>query len=355
MKVKVEKSSLSEAIRKVNKILFDEKDALHLKVYAGKLEISRKSKAVNIISVIPAEGFDENFELTVGAAKFTSLLSKMIGDFVVISKYSESSCRIACGKTRLSLAVIPGCWETLTASGESVKFHDIQSSMMKVMHGLSSCESNHYCKNINLEFCSSGYRLTSTDGHKISIRETVSKDKVTGSFMVPGDICKTMSAILKEDVTMTFDGKLVTFSDGDTWLTSPIPFGKYPALEQKIRDKADEMPYTIAIDKAEFIGAIEIAQVISHDIVLVIGPDKLMVKGQESTAFGDTSIAIEYKLGARTTDERFVFNSELLLDAVKSIPDDVVMLQFESSRFMILMQGDHYLELVCPKLKEGGR
>lgn len=170
--------------------------------------------------------------------------------------------------------------------------------------------------------------------------------------MIPGEGVKIVSEILKNPVTMRYDGSFVTFSDGNTQVTSQIPFGSYPPLESQIRKVLEKMPYMILVDRDAFVRAIEIAHIISDDVVLVMDKNQILVKAKGAKAFGDTAVEYLSNASIKLEKKQFVFQALLLLEAAKSVSEPQIQIRFRSADYMIVIPGEKYLESVCPKRAE---
>lgn len=244
----------------------------------------------------------------------------------------RSRTRIA-GMSRESFPELPEMPETIA----DVPMRALASMIAKTIFAISMEESRFTLNGALLLLKNKGLTMVATDGHRLSMVEyPIDFPSIAGSYraLLPrkamGEILK-MAGEASGDAMVAFagDDNHLFFGFGDRLLMSRKLTGNFPDFERVL---PKDQPNQISLQKDELKGAIErVAQFAderSRAIRLKVGPGEAKVHSSVSeTGESEESIPIEYD--GPTVE--IGFNAQYLLDFLKAIPQDQVLLRFKDA------------------------
>ena len=211
----------------------------------------------------------------------------------------------------------------------------LASMIAKTIFAISMEESRFTLNGALLLLKSNGLVMVATDGHRLSMVEyPIPFPDIAGSYraLLPR---KAMGEILKlageagQDATIEFagDDNHLFFQLGDRLLLSRKLSGNFPDFERVL---PKDQPHEISLQRDEFKAAIErVAQFAderSKAIRLRLSPGEAKVFSSISeTGESEESLAVEYDGEA----VEIGFNAQYLLDFVRAVPQDQVLLRFK--------------------------
>ncbi|MCL2813733.1 MAG: DNA polymerase III subunit beta [Oscillospiraceae bacterium] len=298
----------------------------------------------------------EGGKIIINAAKFSSIVRNLPGGDVLISSGSEFGVTIGGGRSEFNLHGFDGETFPLIPELKGEKNFKINRKILKNM-----ITSTHFAIGVNnarpslngalFEIRNNGLNIIAIDGNRLALRRSfdgVVPDPGEGGetlelgFIVPG---KSLSELLKligdEDETaeieLTKKHFIISF-DNIIYFSRLI---ESEFLDYKRSIKIDPKT-TVAIDTKNFTESVERASLITDDrqktlIKLKFKKEEINIENKEN--YGVLEITSAAQLG-KATDECDIeiydenieigFNHRYLLDALKAVREDKILLKFES-------------------------
>ena len=326
---------------------------LKLDVVNGKLQITGSSPVITIRKIIAVEQLDNFKPVAINANLFLKFLMKVTSEKIrMVNQESKSKddyepleLVIVGGNFRCKLPVIEiDKWLELdrienpnyeVTIASDVLRRDIESCMHAV--GLKS--NNMIMQSVYMHY-GSGFSAMAVDGFRISVRDGCNDIKF--SLLVDGIIMKELIKILNGIVTVAVKGQIAMFSDGKSIISVIQTRGKYYNLEPLI---GQHTHIHVHFNRIELINALEAVTVIKNIVVIRLHGDKAVVSTREST--GDVTVELDVTNNV-DYDFQIALNSSYLIEALKSLREEVVMLEFISKISPIIIREGNALELVLP-------
>ena len=131
----------------------------------------------------------------------------------------------------------------------------LQGVLPAVLPACSTDESKAILQGVRVDCDGAACSLAATDGHRLVMR-SVDSDTPAMALTVPA----RAMALLREPVTVASDDAHVSFTAGDTTITSRILTGRYPDVAQLVPERFD---YSATVDRVAFLRALERIAVIA--------------------------------------------------------------------------------------------
>lgn len=326
---------------------------LKLDIVNGKLQITGSSPVITIRKIIAVEQLDNFKPVAINAKLFLKFLMKVSSEKIRLVNYESdtkdysepSELIISDGKLRCKLPVIEiDKWLELdkfdnpdhevTISSDVLR-HDIESCI----HAVGIKSNNMIMESVYMHF-GTGFSAMAVDGFRISVRDGCNDIKF--SLLIDGLIMKEVIKILYGLVTVSVKGQIVTFSDGKSIISVIQTRGKYYNLEPLI---GQHTHIHVNFDRMELINALEAVTIIKNVVVISLKGDKAIVRTKEAT--GDVTAELDITNNVEY-DFQIALNSSYLIEALKSLREEVVQLEFISKISPIIIREGNALELVLP-------
>lgn len=239
------------------------------------------------------------------------------------------------GKARLKLPVMQAADLPVLprASDAKVLARIPASELLCALSGGSYAAANDdsrpHMSAVQVEFASS-ISMVSTDGQRLALStlklEAESPGSVLLSHRAQGELRKFCES-LDCDVTVSVDGHGVFFACGEHSLNALVVDAVFPPWRRAIptaHEHAIDLHRGSLIDAVKRVQAAAGPRTKQTHVALVFGAGQVLVTAEgETGGAGEDSVDCE----AATFDLRVHLNPALLLDALKSIDDDMVRLE----------------------------
>ncbi len=190
---------------------------------------------------------------------------------------------------------------------------------------------------INWEFTNQGYRMVSTDGYRLSLKDVsqkkvdIEKKQNAGNFLIPArsliEIVRLAGGKNKLELGLTEDENQVIFLLPDLQLTSRLIEGEFPEYEKIIPQESETK---IIVDKEEFHQSIRMASVFARESANVvkfkISKGKIQISSN-APSVGENKTEVGAKIDGK--DLEIAFNYRFLLDFLKVLPADEQQVEME--------------------------
>lgn len=211
-----------------------------------------------------------------------------------------------------------------------------------------------------IEIKNEDFNIVAIDGFRVSFRKTnienVYKDI---NVVVPSKTLNEISKILSdknndnEKINIYFSDKHILFEINDCTIISRLLEGEFLKYEQIF---TDEYTTQIEVNRLFFIQGLERATLVSKEIKK--NPVKLNIESNKLTITSNADFGTSYEeINIETEGENLeiAFNPKYLIDALKSIENDEIFIQFTSPLSPCIIKDirdNNYKYLILPlKLK----
>jgi len=196
-------------------------------------------------------------------------------------------------------------------------------------------------------------KVVSLDGHRISIRKILLKDRYAPKkVIVPGKTLNEVSKILPggadSDVIISFTEKHIVFEFDNTTVVSRLIEGEYFRIDQML---SGDYETKVKINKKEFLSCIDRATLLVKEgdkkpIIINITDGRMELRINSILGSMNEDIDIE-KQGK---DLMIGFNPKFLIDALRVIEDEEVELYMVNPKApcFIKNQEESYIYLILP-------
>ena len=196
-------------------------------------------------------------------------------------------------------------------------------------------------------------KLTSLDGHRISIRKIILKDNYEArKVIVPGKTLNEISKILNGDneseVLLFFSKNHILFEFDQTMVVSRLIEGEYFKINQML---SNDYETKLTINRKDLLDSIERASILIREsdkkpIILKISDNEMKLSMKTVYGFMNAEVMI-HKYGK---DMMIGFNPKFLIDALRIIDDEEVTIYMMNPKAPCYIKDDDesYIYLILP-------
>lgn len=358
MKVKVDKTELREAIGKINKIIRKDTPLVSSKlicldVQSNQIFLSGVQPAISMRTSIKDVVMDASFSCLFDGNMVMALLAKVTSKDVILSFDEQKETLQIKDETHMSVKLrcedcsqFPGFKEL-----ESPDFEKRTDVLFPYVAACKHVLPTKYTNRIMSSFCvqygDGNWRITATNGSCVSSRGAISC--VENTVLVPGDIMTTLEGIFQNcNVTLSIKEKDIWIRDEKTEVFLKTVSGNFFNLDSVVNAPSK---FKATINRANLENALSLASVSLLNEQQKLGTFLFGKEGLEIST--SDRLGNEMKNNISYTgyvDSPLLLgvNVKYILDAVKSIPDDVISLELISELHPIKISGENYLEIVLP-------
>ncbi|OOB78935.1 MAG: DNA polymerase III subunit beta [Epulopiscium sp. Nuni2H_MBin001] len=292
------------------------------------------------------------------AKLLSEIIKKMPNEEIEINLLENNYVSIASGKSKFTIVArtgedFPALPKVQVQKGYTIPRAALKDMINQTIFSVASDESRPAFMGEMFHIKDNTFNLVSVDGFRISYRQA----EIVNEFgeiesIVPAKALAEIARILPHDdgdVIMYFDNRHVFFDIENTKIVSRLLEGEFLKYSQMFTPDYDTQ---IIVNCKELLMCIERASVISregkkHPICLEINTEQMIIKS--NTDFG-TSIE-ELNADIQGKNLTIAFNPRYLMDALKAIEDDEIMINFLSIIEPCIIQpknGNAYKYLILP-------
>lgn len=306
---------------------------------------------------------EEKGSIAVEAKLFVEIIRNMPDDFIKISTDENDRMTIKSGKSEFKILGLPGeDFPQIPVIEKSVKYEtkaNVLKNMIKqTIFAVAIDESKPVFTGELLEIKDNSLNIVAVDGFRVSFRKTAIENKNENvSVVIPAKTLNEISRILDEEdeiVSMYFNYNTVLFETEKFTMVSRLLEGDFLKYEQSF---INEYNTAIEVDKNEFLSSIERATLVSKDSKK--NPVQLNITDNNLAITSNTDIGTSYEEVSANTegdDLKIGFNPKYLIDAMKAIDDERIVIKFMSDLSPCIIESidndyekeDSYKYLVLP-------
>lgn len=321
------------------------------------IKITTNDMELGIETVVNAE-VSEKGKIALNAKIFSDIIRKLPEDTVRIEVGENNASSITCGKAKFMIVGQNGDEFPLLPTIEKKEAVTISQFMLKelirqTIFSVSDNENNKIMTGEFFEINDNEMKVTSLDGHRISIRNVKLKENYPSvSAIIPGKTLQEIGRILPgdmdQDVNLYFMERYVMVEFNQTVILSRLIEGKYYNVNQMISSAYDTK---IVVNKRELMSCIDRAILLVKEsekrpVIIDIHDEGISLNMNSSIGNMDEEITV-FKEG---NDITIGFNPKFLMDALRAIDDDEVAIYMTNAKAPCFIRDvdNSYIYLILP-------
>lgn len=222
----------------------------------------------------------------------------------------------------------------------------------KTIYAISTDENRKILTGSLLEAINGDFNIVSLDGFRLAVAKTIIKEEVNFKAVIPGKNLSEIHKILEpseEAVKITLSKNQALFEIDNCKIISKLMDGEYMNYRSFIPEQFETV---IEVNVKSLTESIERASLITNDdkrypVKFVIDDDRMMITS--SAEIGISKEEIEIKTNGNNM--KIGFNPRYLLDSLKVIEDEKVVISFSSSigpSVIKPVEGEKFVFMVLP-------
>jgi len=302
-----------------------------LNAEGDELLLTANDTAMGIETRIGAD-IRENGSVAIDAALISSIVRKLSDDMVIIESDPNNSVTIRCGSTNLTISgrgtdefvYLP---DVEAVNRVSLSQFTLRDMVNRVIFSIADSDANAAMSGVYLEMLGERLRMTTLDGHRISIRVSeLKEDFGISSAIVPGKTLSDVSKILTGDndsnVNMLFSKNHVIFEFDQTRVVSRLIEGNYFKIDSMLRE---EWETHLRLKKKDLFDCLDRSTLLVNEsdkkpVIMDIMNNEMNLRLKSAIGSLDENISVE-KEGK---DLKIAFNPKLMMDSLRVIDDEVI-------------------------------
>ncbi len=323
----------------------------------SNIKITTNDMELGIETVVNAE-VTEKGKIALNAKIFSDIVRKLPEDTVKIEVGENNASSITCGKAKFMIVGQNGDEFPLLPAIEKKEAVTISQFMLKelirqTIFSVSDNENNKIMTGEFFEINENEMKVTSLDGHRISIRNVKLKETYPSvNANIPGKTLQEIGRILPGDmdqeVNLYFMERYVMVEFNQTVILSRLIEGKYYNVNQMISSAYDTK---IVVNKREMMSCIDRAILLVKEsekrpVIIDIHDEGISLNMNSSIGNMDEEITV-YKEGSDLT---IGFNPKFLMDALRAIDDDEIAIYMTNAKAPCFIRDveNSYIYLILP-------
>ncbi|WP_058486401.1 DNA polymerase III subunit beta [Defluviitalea phaphyphila] len=362
MKVSCMKNDLLNAVNIVLKAISGKKtipilECILLEGEDGYLKLTGNDLELGIESTIPAK-VEQTGCIALEAKIFSEIVRKLPEDEVKINVDSNFMTTIKCvnsefkiaGQSGLDFPELPKIEKNQSFSLQQGTLKDI---IRQTIFSVATEDTRPILTGELIQIKDKAMHMVSVDGYRVSYRKVpLSIENEEYEVVVPGKTLGEISKILtseEDEVFIYFTDKHILFDLGESMVVSRLLEGEFLKYENSF---SEDYETKIRVNRSLLLQSIERAALISREgrknpIKIEITQDNIIITSNTElgTSREELSIQMEGK------ELIIAFNPKYLIDALKAIDDEEIVIQFISSLNPCIIkpvEGEDYKYLILP-------
>ena len=300
----------------------------------------------------------ESGSIAVDAGQMIGIVQKLPDTDIVIETGYNYEISIRAEETKYQ---IPGTdpnqfisLPVISSDGEVVvSQYTVKEMIEKVIFSIADNNLNAAMNGVYLEVINDHIRMTTLDGHIISIRvNELRSDYGRKAAIIPGKTLNDLSKILvgdrEKEMSILFSVNHIVFRFDETTVISRIIDGDYFKIDSMLRGEHETV---VRINKNEFYKRIDRSTPMIYEsdkkpIILDIKDGEMNLRLKSQLGMWRDSIEIE-KTGS---DLKIAFNPRFLMDALRVIDDEEITIKFVRYNFPCTIEDENntYKYVILP-------
>jgi len=368
MKFKIKKNLLLTALNNVNTALSTKNiipilSGIKFDLSKDKLILTASDNDITIESTIEKSDdliITKPGIIVIKGKYVVDIIRKLDEEFINIEIVDDSKILIFTENSEFNLNGIdakeyPNIDLSLTDDSITLKMYDFKTIINQTNYACSSDEARVVLTGVNIKGSDNVIECSATDSYRLALKKLKVDTKIASDFdiIVPKVNLDKILKILPTDEEATmevhiFSNKII-FKFEDILFQSRLINGTYPNTKNLI---PDETIFDLRLNKRDFYNMVDRASILNNDrdnnvITLEIKNSLLKITSM-SLEIGK----VEEKMNVACTENiRISFSSKYMMDALRTIPTEDVILTFVGEVKPILLKeenSDDLINLILP-------
>lgn len=301
---------------------------------------------------------DNQGTIAISAKLFSDIVRKLPDNDVFIEVDENFHMKINCERSSFNIpGMNPEEFPFLPKVDRSNKIEISQFSLKEIIRqtvfSISENDVNKIMSGELFEIKEDKLRVISLDGHRISIRSILLKEKFGNfSVLVPGrtliEISKILTGGTEDIVNIYFTDKHIIFEFDDTMVLSRLLEGDFFKVDQMI---TNDYETKVTINKRQFMDSIDRSTLLVKEsekkpIIVNINDDVMNLKVVSSMG----AMREEVDIVKSGQNIKIGFNPRFFMDALKAIDDEEINIYLFNPKAPCYIRNDEagYLYLILP-------
>ena len=341
MKFICEKQKLQEGISIASKAITGKTtmpilEGIYITAKNNELTLIGSDMDVSIETKVQANIVEEGM-LVIDSKIFGEIIRKLPNSDVIIETLENDIIHISCEKSVFNLVYMNGeDYPELPKINENLSVEVPQNILKSMIRGTSFAIAQHETRpilqGILFEVKNRNLNLVALDGYRLAIRSEFLDNDNDIEVVIPGKTLNEVSRILEdtnEIVKITFTNNHILFNLSDTKIISRLLDGKFVNYISLL---PQEHKISIDVKKQELQNCIERASLMAKDgnsnlIKLDVQDETLIITSNSQLG----KVREEVSINLQGESIQIAFNSRYLIDVLKNIEGDEVVLEMTSS------------------------
>lgn len=335
-----EKQKILEGISIVQKAITGKStmpilEGIYIKTNESKLTLIGSDMDVSIQTTVDAKIIKEG-SIVIDAKMFGEIIRKLPNSTIQIETIENQLIRITCEKSIFDVVYMNSDeFPELPEINENLKISVNQNILRNMIKGTSFAiaqdETRPILQGILFEVKNKNLNLVALDGYRLAVRSEYLDTDIDIEVVIPGKTFNEVSKILEDvedTVNITFTNNHILFNLDKTKIISRLLEGKFINYNTLL---PQEHKLFVNVNRQELQNAIERASLMAKDgntnlIKLDIRQDNLIITSNSQLGKVREEIAIKLQ----GDEVQIAFNSKYLLDVLKNIEEDEVIMKMTS-------------------------
>lgn len=311
-------------------------EGIYIKATKDGLTLIGSDMDVSIETKVEAHVEEEGM-IVVDSKLFSEIIRKLPNSDIRIETLDNDIIQITCHKSTFNLVYMNGeDYPALPEINENLSIEVPQNILKNMIKGTSFAiaqdETRPILQGILFEVNDKQLNLVALDGYRLAVRSEFLDNDNNIEVVIPGKTLNEVSRIL-EDVSnivkITFTDNHIVFNLNNTKVISRLLEGKFVNYSSLL---PQEYKILVEVNKQDLQNCIERASLMSKDsnsnlIKLEFNEDNAIITSNSQLG----KVREELSINLQGEDLQIAFNSRYLLDVLKNIDEDEIVMEMTSS------------------------
>lgn len=362
MKISVERNILSEVLTHLSRVASPKSsmpvlEGIYLSAENNELTLVSYNLEMGMKKVIPAKVYEEG-KIVISARIFGEIVRKMSENFVDISVNDRFMCHFESGKSVFDILGIsaeeyPEIPEVKSENSVNLPADIFKNMVEKTIFSVAGEDSQKpILKGALFEIEPAYMTVVAVDGFRMAVRRQKCESGINAKMVIPGKLLSEIIRVINENcekIEIFISNNHIMIKADDYEIISRLLEGEFINYKNSIPSSFSS---TILVDTKKITNIIErislvISEQIKTPIRCIVEKDKMNFSCASALGRGMDSCDIELN-GA---EFEIGFNSRFILEALKSIDEDEIILNFNGSFAPLIIkpvENDDFLYMIMP-------